>query len=214
MQIGILGSGDVGQALGLGFANLGHRVKIGSRDPQSAKLGAWLGKAGKLASTGSFYDTARFADIAVLATAWSGTEGALRLASADNLAGKVVMDVTNPLISEPGQPLRLALGHTDSGGEQVQRWLPQAKVVKAFNSVGNALMVDPRFAGGPPDMFICGDDTNAKHVVTGFCTDFGWGVVDVGGIEGARLLEPLCLLWVGHGLRSGQWHHAFKLLQR
>ncbi|MGE5626441.1 MAG: NADPH-dependent F420 reductase [Bacillota bacterium] len=214
MQIGILGSGDVGQALGLGFARLGHRVKIGTREPKSDKLRAWLAKAGKQASTGSFEETARFADIAVLATLWSGTEAALKLAGAGNLAGKLVMDVTNPLLLEPNKPPRLALGHTDSGGEQVQRWLPQAKVVKAFNTVGHAHMVDPQFKSGPPDMFICGDDASAKQVVTGFCTDFGWGVVDVGGIEGARLLEPLCILWVIYGLRTGSWNHAFKLLQK
>ena len=214
MQVGILGSGDVGQALGLGFARLGHRVKIGSREPRSAKLQAWLAKADKYATTGSFEETARFADIVVLATLWSGTESALQLAKSENLAGKLVMDVTNPLIYEPNKPPRLALGHNDSGGEQVQRWLPQSKVVKAFNTVGHAHMVDPRFPAGPPDMFICGDDASAKHVVTGFCTDFGWGVVDVGGIEGARLLEPLCILWVMHGLRTGSWNHAFKLLQK
>src|SRR5690348_15376545 len=126
MQIGILGSGDVGQALGLGFAQLGHEVKIGSRDPGSDKLKPWLAKAGKKASTGSFADTARFADLAVLATLWSGTRAAIELADAGNLARKVVMDVTNPLVFEANKPPRLALGHTDSGGEQVQRWLPNS----------------------------------------------------------------------------------------
>lgn len=212
MHIGILGSGAVGQALGLGFAELGHVVKIGSREPANEKLKAWQAKAGKRASTGSFAETAKFADVAVLATLWSGTESALKLAEAGNLSGKILMDVTNPLVVAENQPPRLALGHTDSGGEQVQRWLPQSKVVKAFNSVGNAHMVNPKFPGGPPDMFICGNDAAAKQVVTGFCTDFGWGVVDAGGIEGARLLEPLCILWVVHGIRTGSWNHAFKLL--
>ena len=214
MHIGILGSGQVGQALGLGFAELNHEVKIGSRESKGDKLKDWLAKAGKKASTGTFEETARFADIAVLATLWSGTENALKLAGSANLAGKVVMDVTNPLVLEANQPPRLALGHTDSGGEQVQRWLPQSKVVKAFNTVGNAHMVHPSFPGGPPDMFICGDDETAKRVVIGFCTDFGWGAVDVGGIDGARLLEPMCILWVMHGIRSGSWNHAFKLLQK
>lgn len=214
MHIGILGSGQVGQALGLGFAELNHEVKIGSREGKGDKLKDWLAKAGKKASIGTFEETARFADIAVLATLWSGTENALKLAGAANLAGKVVMDVTNPLVLEANQPPRLALGHTDSGGEQVQRWLPQSKVVKAFNTVGNAHMVHPSFPGGPPDMFICGDDETAKRVVIGFCTDFGWGAVDVGGIDGARLLEPMCIVWVRHGVRSGSWNHAFKLLQK
>lgn len=214
MQIGILGSGEVGQALGLGFAQLGHEVKIGTREPASDKLKPWLAKAGKKASTGSFEETARFADMAVLATLWSGTQAAISLAQPGNLARKVVMDVTNPLIYEPNKPPRLALGHTDSGGEQVQRWLPNSKVVKAFNTVGHAHMVNPQFPGGPPDMFICGDDASAKQAVAVICKNFAWGVVDVGGIEGARLLEPMCILWVMHGLQTGGWNHAFKLLHK
>jgi hypothetical protein len=214
MQIGILGSGAVGQALGLGFAHLGHEVKIGSREPGSEKLRPWLAKAGKKASSGSFEETARFADLAVLATLWSGTQSAIELAGPGNLARKVVMDVTNPLVIEAGKPPRLALGHTDSGGEQVQRWLPNSKVVKAFNTVGNAHMVNPQFPGGPPDMFICGNDASAKQTVAGLCKNFGWGVVDAGGIEGARLLEPMCILWVQHGLATGSWDHAFKLLHK
>lgn len=214
MQVGILGSGGVGQALGLGFAKLGHEVKIGTREPQSEKLRPWLAKAGKKASTGSFQETARFADLAVLATLWSGTESALRLAEPGNLARKVVMDVTNPLLFETNQPPRLALGYSDSGGEQVQRWLPHSKVVKAFNTVGSAHMVDPKFPGGPPDMFICGNDASAKQVVAGICKSFGWAVVDAGGMEGARLLEPMCMLWVQHGLHTGSWDHAFKLLHK
>lgn len=214
MQIGILGSGEVGQTLGLGFAQLSHEVKIGSREPGSDKLKPWLAKAGKKASTGSFEETARFADLAVLATRWSGTQAAIELAQAENLARKVVMDVTNPILSEPNKPRQLALGHTDSGGEQVQRWLPHSKVVKAFNTVGSAHMVNPQFPNGPPDMFICGDDASAKQTVATLCKNFGWGVVDAGGIEGARLLEPLCLLWLAHGLHTGRWDHAFKLLQK
>ena len=214
MQIGILGSGDVGQALGLGFAQLGHEVKIGSRDPQGGKLKPWLAKAGKKASTGSFEETARFADVAVLATAWSGTQAAIALTDPGNLARKVVIDVTNPIVPEPGKSPRLALGYTDSGGEQVQRWLPNSKVVKAFNTVGNAHMVNPQFPGGPPDMFICGNDASAKQTVAGICGSFGWGVVDVGGIEGARLLEPMCLLWSVYGRQTGTWNHAFKILHK
>jgi len=212
MQIGILGSGAVAQALGLGFIKFGHEVKLGSREP--AKLKPWAEKAGKKASAAGLEDTARFADIAILATLWSGTESALKLAgAATSLAGKLVIDVTNPLVYEAGKPPRLALGHTDSGGEQVQRWLPQSKVVKAFNTVGHAHMVDPKFPGGPPDMLICGEDASAKQVVAGLCKNFGWGVVDAGGIGGARLLEPLCILWVDYGLRTQTWNHAFKLLR-
>jgi predicted dinucleotide-binding enzyme len=125
----------------------------------------------------------------------------------------VLIDATNPLASGPTGPA-LALGHTDSGGEQVQRWVPGARVVKAFNSVGNAHMVNPQFPGGPPDMFIAGNDPDAKKVVAELTRSLGWGVIDMGGIEGARLLEPLCILWVGYGMRTGTWNHAFKLLRR
>ncbi len=214
MRIGILGSGDVGRALGTGFAGLGDEVKIGSRDPRKAEVQEWVRRTGGGASSGTFAEAAAFAELAVVATLWSGTEHALQLAGAANLRGKVVMDVTNPLVFAPGQPPSLALGHTDSGGEQVQRWLPESRVVKAFNSVGHAHMVKPDFPGGPPDMFLCGNDDAAKAEVTGICRRFGWGTIDLGGIEGARLLEPLCVIWVLHGIRGGGWDHAFKLLRK
>jgi len=124
------------------------------------------------------------------------------------------MDATNPLVFTPGAPPSLALGHTDSGGEQVQRWLPAARVVKVYNTVGHAHMVNPNFPGGPPDMFICGNDAAAKKTVTDICRAFGWPTIDVGGIEGARLLEPLCILWVRYGFATGGWNHAFKLLRK
>ena len=213
MKIGILGTGVVGQSLGLGFTGRGHDVMIGSRDPGGGKLGDWLQKAGGRGSAGTFAEAAAFGELAVVATLWSGTENALRMAGAENLEGKVVIDVTNPLDFSAGAP-RLALGFGDSGGEQVQRWLPGAKVVKAFNIITAGEMVDPDFPCGPPTMFICGNDEGAKHTVSGICTDFGWEVVDTGGIDGARLLEPLAMLWISHGIRSGAWSHAFKLLRK
>ncbi|MFN2607614.1 MAG: NADPH-dependent F420 reductase [Acidimicrobiales bacterium] len=214
MDVGILGTGVVGCTLGSGFVGLGHTVKMGSREAGNERAAQWAAGAGDRASTGTFADAAVFGEVVVLATAWSGTENALRLAGPDHLAGKVLIDATNPLASAaPDSPPGLAVGHTDSGGEQVQRWLPGARVVKAFNTVGNAHMVHPDLPGGPPDMFICGDDPGAKDVVTGILADFGWPAVDVGGIEGARLLEPMCILWVLYGLRTGTWGHAFKLLR-
>jgi len=214
MKVGILGSGDVGQALGSGFVSLGHEVKMGSRDAGNEKARAWVAKTGQRASAGTFAEAAAFADLAVLATLWSGTENALRLAGAKNLAGKVVIDATNPLLYTPNAPPSLALGHTDSGGEQVQRWLPESRVVKCFNIVGHAHMVHPDFPGGPPDMFLCGNDADAKKTVTEICQEFGWPVIDTGGIEGARLLEPICILWVLYGIRTNSWNHAFKLLRK
>jgi len=212
MKVGILGSGDVGQALGKGFLSRGHEVKIGSRDPK--KLADWVKANGPKASSGKFDEVAKWGELIVLATLWAGTKGAIDLAGPANMKGKVVMDVTNPLVMEEGKPLRLALGHTDSGGEQVQRWLPGAKVIKAFNTVGYAHMIDPKFPGGPPDMFLAGDDAGAKKTVSDITKSFGWGVIDVGGLEGARLTEPLCILWVGYGIATGTWDHAFKLLRK
>jgi 8-hydroxy-5-deazaflavin:NADPH oxidoreductase len=214
MKVGILGTGVVGQALGLGFAGRGEPVMIGSRDPGSEKVRAWVAQAGARASAGTFADAAAFGEVTVLATLWSGTENALRLAEPGNLAGKVVIDVTNPLDFSGGAP-RLAVGHDDSGGERVQRWLPEARVVKAFNIITAGAMVDPEYPDGPPTMFICGNDEGAKETVRGICARFGWpDVVDVGGIEGARLLEPLAMLWITHGVRSGSWTHAFRLLRK
>jgi 8-hydroxy-5-deazaflavin:NADPH oxidoreductase len=213
MKIGILGTGVVGQSLGLGFAGRGHDVMMGSRDPGADKVREWVAQAGERASAGTFAEAAAFAELAVLATSWSGTENALRLAGAENLDGKVVIDVTNPLDFSAGAP-RLALGFSDSGGEQVQRWLPGAKVVKCFNIVTAGAMVDPDYPCGPPTMFLCGNDEGARHQVAGICSDFGWEVVDIRGLEGARLLEPLAMLWIIHGFQTGQWTHAFKLLRK
>ena len=214
MRIGILGTGDVGRALGRGFAQLGHQVKMGSREANNDKAKAWAAETGPAASTGSFAEAAHLAELAVLCTLWGGTQNALRMAGAQNLAGKVLIDATNPLVFTPGAPPTLALGHTDSGGEQVQRWVPQARVVKAFNTVGHAHMFKPQFPGGPPDMFICGNDSGAKTTVTGILTAFGWNTIDTGGIEGARLVEPMCVLWVLYGMRTNTWNHAFKLLRK
>ncbi|HEX6178576.1 MAG TPA: DNA-binding protein, partial [Thermoanaerobaculia bacterium] len=125
----------------------------------------------------------------------------------------VVIDATNPLDFSKGTP-RLFVGHSDSLGERVQRAIPRARVVKAFNTVGNAHMIHPQFPGGPPDMFIGGDDAGAKELVSQICKHFGWEVVDLGGIETSRHLEPMCMVWVLHGIRSGGWNHAFKMLHK
>ncbi len=179
MRVGILGTGDVGQVLGAGFVNLGHDVKMGSRDPYSERVKSWVARTGAHASAGTFAEAAAFSDIAVLATSWSGTENAIQLSDPNNLAGKIVIDATNPLLFKPNSPPSLALGHNDSGGEQVQRWLPKAHVVKAFNIVGNAHMFNPQFPGGPPDMFICGNDVEAKKKVTQILSAFGWPTIDI-----------------------------------
>ena len=214
MNVGILGTGDVGKALAKGFVQTGHSVRIGTRDPKSPKAAEVVAQVGKNVSVVTFEEAAKFGDVVILATLWTGTKSAISLANPKNLAGKVVVDTTNPLLFSPGAPPRLALGQTDSGGEQVQRWLPQSKVVKAFNIVGNRHMVNPEFPGGPPDMFICGNDAGAKKVVTDILTAFHWPTIDIGNIEGARLLEPMCILWVLYGAKTNSWNHAFKLLRK
>lgn len=211
MKVGILGSGVVGQALGKGFISRGHEVKIGTRE--TSKLDAWVKENGAKASAGSFADAAKFGDIVVLATLGNAVESVLGLAGKDSFDGKVVIDTTNPLKFEPNQMPSLYVGFSDSLGEQVQRWLPKAKVVKAFNTIGNQYMVDPNFPEGKPDMFIGGDDKDAKAKVTQICKDFGFaGVIDLGGISASRYLEPMCIAWVHHGIISGGWNHAFKML--
>lgn len=197
MKVAILGKGAVGQTIGAGFKKHGHDVRWGRRDPKE-----------------SYADAAKFGEIAVLATSWSGTENAIKLADPKNLAGKVVIDLTNPIKSEESEAPELAIGFSDSGGEQVQRWLPQARVVKCFNCVGSTLFIDPKLPGGPPDMFIAGNDAGAKQTVTAICKEFGWPAVDIGGIEGARLLEPLALLWVVVGFKLDRWEQAWKLIHR
>jgi 8-hydroxy-5-deazaflavin:NADPH oxidoreductase len=212
-KIGILGTGDVGRVLGAGLAGLGHEVKIGSREPGSAKIMDWLAKVGPRGSAGTFAEAARFGEIVILATSWMGTESAIRLAGPDSLAGKPVIDAVNPLEFSTGAPA-LAVGHTDSAGERVQRWLPKAKVVKAFNIVGNAHMVKPDFPGGPPDMFIAGNDEGAKQAVGALCQELGWPTIDLGGIEASRYLEPLAMVWITHMFRTKHGNHAFKLLRK
>ena len=213
MRIGVLGSGDVGRVLGAGLAGLGHDVKLGSRDPGQDKLKAWSKETGPKASTGTFAEAAGFGDIVILATLWTGTKSALDLAGAKNLDGKVLVDATNPL-DFTTMPPGLAVSGKDSAGEQVQRWVSGAHVVKAFNIVGNQHMVKPSFPGGSPDMFICGNDDGAKASVMGLCKELGWSVVDMGGIESSRYLESLAMLWILYFFQTRNGNHAFKLLKK
>ena len=211
-SIGVLGSGQVGRVLAAGFRERGHEVAIGTRAPEdNDDLIAWAAGEDGVA-VGSFAAVAEGADIVVLATAGVAVEEAISLAGPHNFTGKVVIDVTNPLDFSSGGP-ELAVGHTDSGGESVQRTIPGASVVKAFNTVGNGLFVEPDLPGEPPTMFIAGDDADAKQTVTDALADFGWRALDVGGIEQSRQLESLCLLWVAVGqARGGHWDHAITLV--
>jgi predicted dinucleotide-binding enzyme len=215
MNIGILGSGEVGQKLGGGFIELGHRVRIGTRDPNQEKIKEWIKKSGDSASAGTFSQAAAYGQLIVVATSWNGTLEAIRMCDPKDLVDKTVIDVTNPLdFSAEGLP-KLAVGYTDSAGEIIQRLLPEANVVKAFNTVGNPHMVHPEFPNGPPTMFICGNNDNAKKtVINEFLTKFGWESIDIGGIEGSRLLEPMAMLWISHYFQTNNGNHAFKLLHK
>ncbi|MBV8171319.1 MAG: NAD(P)-binding domain-containing protein [Candidatus Eremiobacteraeota bacterium] len=212
MKIGVLGSGDVGRVLGAGLIGLGHEVMIGSREPASDKLLQWKDANGPRASTGTFAQAAAFGELILVATLGTGTQHALQLAGSENFNGKVVIDTTNPLVFPDGGPPGLEVGWNDSRGEQIQRWLPGARVVKAFNIVGNNHMVKPDFPCGPPDMFIAGNDAAAKESVSALLRGLGWNVIDIGGIAGARVLEPLCILWVLYAMQTRTRDHAFKLL--
>jgi predicted dinucleotide-binding enzyme len=211
VKVGILGSSDVGKSFARGFGALGHEVVIGSRSPE--KLSDFVSGEGDRVTSGTFEEAARSGDLLVLATHGMATEEAITMAGKSNFDHKVVIDATNPLDQSGGVP-QLAIGHTDSLGEQIQRSIPNARVVKAFNTVGNPLFFKPELPGGPPDMFIAGNDADAKKLVSQVCDAFGWGVIDLGGIEASRYLEPMCMTWVLHGVISGGWTHAFKMLHK
>lgn len=213
MKVGILGSGDVGRALGRGFASRGHDVKIGSRSPKSETLQKWLKVTKGKASTGTFAEAASHGDVVVLAVLGEAWEQAINLAGPKSFDDKLLIDAMNALDFSKGMPPSLFVGTTDSLGERVQRKLPKAKVVKAFNIVGNANMVDPKVKGGAPDMLIAGNDADAKKRVTAILKDFGWsGVIDVGGIDGARYLEAMVPLWVRVCSSLNDWNVAWKVL--
>lgn len=211
MKIGILGSGDVAKALAGGFLKHGHDVMLGTRTP--AKLAEWAAKnpQGRIAG---FADAARFAELVILAVKGTAAVDVLRLASAANFAGKPVIDVTNPIADAPpvNGVLKFYTNLDESQMERLQREFGSARFVKAFNSVGNAFMVNLQFKGGKPTMFFCGNDEAAKQIVRGILDQFGWEPADMGKAEAARAIEPLCMLWCIPGFLRNDWTHAFKLL--
>lgn len=214
MKVGILGTGDVGKALGNGCLALGYEVKMGAREAGSPKAREWAEKAGAKASTGTFAEAAEFGEMLFLCTLGSATPSVIEHAGPSRLKGKVLIDATNPLDFSAGFPPSLITPKDGSGGAEVQALAPEALVVKAFNTVGNADMFKPAFPGGPPDMFICGNDDGAKERVGKLLRDFGWGVIDIGSIKTAHYLEAMCLVWVLHSARTGRWNHAFKMLEK
>ncbi len=212
MRVGILGSGDVAKALAAGFLQHAHDVMLGSRSP--AKLATWM-RDNPAARAGSFAEAAAFGELVVLAVKGTAAANALREAGAAHIDGKPVMDATNPIADAPPSNgvLRFFTSLDDSLLEQLQREFPGAHFVKAFNSVGQACMVHPRFAGGRPSMFICGNNDGAKRAIASVAEQFGWDVEDMGAAEAARAIEPLCMLWCIPGFVRNDWMHAFKVLR-
>lgn len=199
MKIGVLGTGMVGHALATRFVELGHEVVMGSRDAANPKAVEWAQAAGEHASTGTFADAAGFGDVVVNATAGVASLDALRSAGAGPLAGKVLVDVANPLDTSHGMPPTLAVANTDSLAEAIQREFPAARVVKALNTVNCSVMVQPSVVPGEHHVFVAGDDGDAKGVVLRLLAELGWGaesVIDLGGIRAARGMEMYLPLWV------------------
>jgi 8-hydroxy-5-deazaflavin:NADPH oxidoreductase len=213
-KVGIIGSAVVGQVLAKAFLSEGYDVMLGSRNPTKQEVVTWhqQNPSGK---TGTFEETASFGDIVVLATGGSVTKNAINLAGINNLDGKVVIDTTNPIAAAP--PVNGVIKYfttlDDSLMERIQRLIPKAHVVKAFNSVGNAFFYKPNFPAGKPTMFICGNNADAKKTVTQILDAFGFETEDMGAVEAARAIEPLCILWCIPGFIKNEWTHAFKLLK-
>ncbi len=211
MKVAVLGTGQVAIALAKGFASRGHSVVFGTRDVQGkTALEAVAAVSGS--SAAPYAEAAKSADMAVITTSWSGTQNALQLTGAAHLAGKLVIDVTNPLDFSTGKPA-LAVGFPSSAGQQIQQWLPGAHVVKAFNIITATRMVDPKFEDGQADMFIAGNDAAAKAKTVDILKSFGWRTpVDMGDISKAYLLEALAMIWIEYGVSRNYWAHGFSLL--
>ncbi|HEX7476567.1 MAG TPA: NAD(P)-binding domain-containing protein [Polyangiales bacterium] len=212
-KIALLGSGQVGQVLADGFLAHGYEVMRASREP--SKLDGWKAGAGPTAQVGSFAQAAKWADGVVLAVKGSAAESAVELAGVANLAGKPVMDATNPIAAAPPDNgvLRFFTDLNESLMERLQKKAPDAHFVKVFSCVGSGFMVNPKLPGGPPTMFICGNDGAAKAQVRKVLELFGWDTADMGAAAAGRAIEPLCMLWCIPGLTQNSWTHAFKLLR-
>lgn len=195
MKHAVLGTGEVGRTIASKLASLGHAVRMGSRTPDNATAAAWAESAGADASHGTFADAAAFGDVV-----WNCTSGkhshAVLAAAGAHLAGKVLIDLANPLNFSQGFPPFLDVANTESLAEQLQAAHPEARVVKTLNTMANAVMVDPGRLAEPTEVFVCGDDADAKATVVGILGEFGWeSPVDLGGLSAARGTEAWLLLW-------------------
>ena len=213
MNVGIIGSGPVGQSLAKAFRNEGHFVMLGTRDVSKPEV-VKFHKETQIA-VGSFEQAAKHGELIIIATKGTAAEEAIKIAGVQNFTEKIVIDTTNPIADAPptNGVLRYFTTLDNSLMENIQKLIPGAQVVKAFNIVGNSFMYKPYFNGGRPTMFICGNDANAKKAVTNILDSFGWEVEDMGKVEAARAIEPLAMLWCIPGFLRNHWSHAFKLLK-
>ncbi|MBE7173804.1 MAG: NAD(P)-binding domain-containing protein [Williamsia sp.] len=213
-KIGVLGSGIVGRVLGAAFLKEGHEVMLGTRNPLKSEVVKWKDENAD-GQAGSYAKAAFFGELLVLAVEGDVAKEVIQQAGYDNFTGKTVIDATNPITREAPHNgvLKYFTNLNESLMEQIQHLLPQAHIVKAFNSVGNALMYKPSYKDGKPSMFICGNDDEAKKTVTEILDAFGWEAEDMGKAESARAIEPLAILWCIPGFLKNEWGHAFKLLK-
>lgn len=209
MKIAVIGTGNVGQALGVTWAQKGYEVIFATRAPHSEKVQEILARAGAKAQALGTAEAVAAASVIILATPWHAAESVVK--TIPDWSGKILVDATNPIA--PG--LQLAVSGSSSGAEMVASWANGAKVVKAFNTTGAENMADPAYDGQTTTMFICGDDVQAKAVVTELAEALGFDVADVGPLQTARYLEPLAMVWIRLAMVQGRGRNmAFKLMQR
>lgn len=212
MKIGIIGSGEVAQSLGAGLIATGHSVMLGTRDSSKKSLLSWNKSQKNKAKVGSTTAAAAYGELAILAVAWHAADDVLTLVRPE-LAGKVVIDVTNPIIFNNDEAPTLLVGHTISGGEIVQQSLPDSHVVKTLNYINHENMAFPKYKQGLPIMFVCGNNDSAKRQVRDLLQDLGWeDMLNIGPIDKSRLLESLSLLWIEYGASRNTWNHAFTVI--
>lgn len=210
MKIGIIGAGNVGGALGKGWAKKGHQVMFGVRNTTDPDVAALLKAAGSSARAGSVAEAAKFGEVVVFATPWPATQDAVK--NVGNLSGKIVFDCVNPLKADMSG---LDVGQTSSAAEQVAGWAKGARVVKIFNTTGSNNMENPKYPQGPATMFYCGDDAEAKKAAAQLAGDLGFDPIDAGGLTIARLLEPLAMLWIHLAFQQKMGREfAFKVMRR
>ena len=213
-QIGILGTGTVGKTIGSALIKLGYEVKMGSRTMDNATAHEFTQSNGDKASHGTFAEAAQFADVIMNCTMGMASLQALTLAGRENLSGKTLIDISNPLDFSNGMPPSLSVCNVDSLGEQIQQALPETNVVKTLNIVNCEVMVNPKKSGGDPTMFVCGNNSSAKELTSNLLKEFGWNdIIDLGDISNARGMEMILPLWVRTYIATKNGYFGFKIIR-